>query len=77
LRKIRTLIRAFTVIALATAPLVHAQSAASKPIRLICPVPPAGAVDTASRAIATELAKVLGQSARSGQARSRIRWCLC
>jgi tripartite-type tricarboxylate transporter receptor subunit TctC len=34
--------------------------AQGKPIRLICPFPPAGAVDIASRAIAAELAKVLG-----------------
>jgi tripartite-type tricarboxylate transporter receptor subunit TctC len=37
-----------------------AQAFPAKPIRLICPFPPAGAVDIASRAIATELAKALG-----------------
>ncbi|NBS96461.1 MAG: tripartite tricarboxylate transporter substrate binding protein, partial [Betaproteobacteria bacterium] len=45
--------------------IAHAQSTAagfpSKPIRLICPFPPGGAVDIASRAIAVELAKNLGQ----------------
>jgi tripartite-type tricarboxylate transporter receptor subunit TctC len=46
---------------LATASIAGAQTA-SKPIRLICPFPPAGAVDIASRAIATELSKVLGQT---------------
>ena len=39
----------------------HAQSFPSKPIRLICPFPPGGAVDIASRAIAAELSKNLGQ----------------
>ncbi|HJV11058.1 MAG TPA: tripartite tricarboxylate transporter substrate-binding protein, partial [Burkholderiales bacterium] len=33
----------------------------SKPLRLICPFPPAGAVDIASRAMAAELTKILGQ----------------
>jgi tripartite-type tricarboxylate transporter receptor subunit TctC len=41
-------------------PAAHAQGFPSKPIRLICPFPPAGAVDIASRAIATELARALG-----------------
>ena len=41
--------------------LALAQAFPSKPIRLICPFPPAGAVDIASRAIADELTKVLGQ----------------
>jgi len=38
-----------------------AQSYPSKPIRLICPFPPAGAVDIASRATAYELSRILGQ----------------
>jgi tripartite-type tricarboxylate transporter receptor subunit TctC len=38
-----------------------AQSFPTKPLRLICPFPPAGAVDIASRAIAHELTRVLGQ----------------
>jgi tripartite-type tricarboxylate transporter receptor subunit TctC len=33
----------------------------SKPIHLICPFPPAGAVDIASRATAHELTRILGQ----------------
>ena len=37
-----------------------AQAFPSKPIRLICPFPPGGAVDIASRAIAVELSKNLG-----------------
>jgi len=39
-----------------------AQTYPSKPIRLICPFPPAGAVDIASRATAHELTKILGQT---------------
>ena len=39
-----------------------AQPLPAKPIRLICPFPPAGAVDIASRAIASELTKLLGQT---------------
>jgi tripartite-type tricarboxylate transporter receptor subunit TctC len=38
-----------------------AQNYPAKPIRLICPFTPAGAVDIASRAIAFELSKTLGQ----------------
>jgi tripartite-type tricarboxylate transporter receptor subunit TctC len=48
------------VAALSLAPLAGAQTSAGKPIRLICPFPPAGAVDIASRAIAAELSKNLG-----------------
>jgi tripartite-type tricarboxylate transporter receptor subunit TctC len=40
----------------------NAQTYPSKPIRLICPFPPGGAVDIASRSIAAELTKVLGQT---------------
>ena len=47
--------------ALAIVPTANAQTA-TKPIRLICPFPPAGAVDIASRAIAAELSKLLGQT---------------
>ena len=43
------------------APVAQAQGYPNKPIRLICPFPPGGAVDIASRAIATELSKNLGQ----------------
>jgi tripartite-type tricarboxylate transporter receptor subunit TctC len=39
----------------------HAQVYPNKPIRLVCPFPPGGAVDIASRAIAQELSKNLGQ----------------
>ncbi len=44
------------------APATFAQTFPSKPIRLICPFPPGGSVDIASRAIATELSKQLGQT---------------
>ena len=47
--------------AFAAAPAA-AQNYPTKPIRLICPFPPAGAVDIASRAIANELSKTLGQT---------------
>ena len=46
---------------LMTAPAAMAQSFPNKPIRLVCPFPPGGAVDIASRAIAQELSKNLGQ----------------
>ncbi|MEI7446807.1 MAG: tripartite tricarboxylate transporter substrate binding protein [Burkholderiales bacterium] len=45
----------------AAAPALRAQSFPSKPIRLICPFTPGGAVDIASRAIAAELSKTIGQ----------------
>jgi tripartite-type tricarboxylate transporter receptor subunit TctC len=45
----------------AIAPAARAQAFPNKPIRLICPFPPGGAVDIASRAIATELSKTIGQ----------------
>jgi len=42
--------------------LAFGQAYPSKPIRLICPFPPAGAVDIASRASAHELTRILGQT---------------
>ena len=47
--------------ALLSSPAAMAQAFPNKPLRLICPFPPGGAVDIASRAIAQELSKNLGQ----------------
>ena len=49
---------ALPVLGLPTA--VRAQAYPARPVRLICPFPPAGAVDIASRAIAAELSRQLG-----------------
>jgi tripartite-type tricarboxylate transporter receptor subunit TctC len=56
-------IRRFAVLLFAAsfAAPVAAQNYPSKPIRLICPFTPAGSVDIASRAIANELTKTLGE----------------
>jgi tripartite-type tricarboxylate transporter receptor subunit TctC len=59
---IRSIFRTLMAVALTTTSLAGAQTYPSKPIRLICPFPPAGAVDIASRAIASELSKILGQT---------------
>jgi len=54
--------RLFALAAALLVPLcAAAQNFPAKPIRLICPFPPAGAVDIASRATANELTKILGQ----------------
>ena len=55
---------AIAVLAAAVAiPVVaFAQAYPTKPIRLICPFPPAGAVDIASRATADSMTRILGQS---------------
>jgi len=49
------------LLALLLPSVAAAQGFPSKPLRLICPFPPGGAVDIASRAIAHELTKNLGQ----------------
>jgi tripartite-type tricarboxylate transporter receptor subunit TctC len=59
---LRILSRILVGAALLLTASVHAQTYPAKPIRLICPFPPGGAVDIASRAIAQELSKTLGQS---------------
>jgi tripartite-type tricarboxylate transporter receptor subunit TctC len=51
-----------TLLAACTLASAQAPAPATKSIRLICPFPPAGAVDIASRAIAAELGRVLGQT---------------
>jgi tripartite-type tricarboxylate transporter receptor subunit TctC len=53
---------AASLLAVAFAAPAAAQSFPAKPIKLICPFPPAGAVDIASRAIAHEMTKSLGQT---------------
>jgi tripartite-type tricarboxylate transporter receptor subunit TctC len=50
------------LLALALPLSAAAQSFPSKPLRLICPFPPGGAVDIASRATANEMTKILGQT---------------
>jgi tripartite-type tricarboxylate transporter receptor subunit TctC len=57
----RAISRTLLAFSLTAASLAGAQSFPTKPIKLICPFPAAGAVDIASRAIASELAKNLGQ----------------
>jgi tripartite-type tricarboxylate transporter receptor subunit TctC len=57
----RAISRTLLAVSLTAASLAGAQSFPTKPIKLICPFPAAGAVDIASRAIASELAKNLGQ----------------
>jgi tripartite-type tricarboxylate transporter receptor subunit TctC len=55
--------RLFAVLLSLALPLAAAaQSFPSKPLRLICPFPPGGAVDIASRATANEMTKILGQT---------------
>ena len=55
--------RLFAIAALFAFPLLAAaQAFPAKPIRLICPFPPGGAVDIASRATAAEMTKILGQT---------------
>jgi tripartite-type tricarboxylate transporter receptor subunit TctC len=49
-------------LALALSPSAFGQPYPSKPVRIICPFPPGGAVDIASRAIADALTKTTGQS---------------
>lgn len=53
---------AVLALGLALSPAALAQGFPAKSIRLICPFPPGGAVDIASRAIADGLTKVTGQS---------------
>jgi len=60
---LRSIVNALCVLMLTLAGgAACAQGASGKPIRIVCPFPPAGAVDIASRAIAAELSKILGVS---------------
>jgi tripartite-type tricarboxylate transporter receptor subunit TctC len=57
------MLRPFALLLALAMPLAAAaQAYPAKPIRLICPFPPAGAVDIASRSTANELTKILGQT---------------
>jgi tripartite-type tricarboxylate transporter receptor subunit TctC len=60
-RLVSALVLALASVALGL-PAAQAQGYPSKQIRLICPFPPGGAVDIASRAIADALTKVTGQT---------------
>ncbi|MCU0897441.1 MAG: tripartite tricarboxylate transporter substrate binding protein [Burkholderiales bacterium] len=55
-------ILAALALAFAVSPAAFGQAYPSKPVRIICPFPPGGAVDIASRAIADALTKTTGQS---------------
>jgi tripartite-type tricarboxylate transporter receptor subunit TctC len=55
------LLLALSSLAMLAAGPAAAQNFPSKPLRIICPFTPAGSVDIASRAIAIELSKTLGQ----------------
>ena len=58
---IRILVSAVAACSLgALSTVAQAQAWPARPIRLICPFPPGGAVDIASRAVAVELARTLG-----------------
>ena len=46
---------------LAVVPFAHAQGYPSKPLRIIVPVAPGGAVDTMARALVSALGQSLGQ----------------
>ena len=52
----------FALVLAAPAAAQNTPAYPTKPIKLICPFPPAGAVDIASRAIAHELTRTLGQT---------------
>lgn len=54
--------RAFALALAFAVSAASAQNYPTKPIRLICPFPPGGAVDIASRATSAELTKILGQA---------------
>jgi tripartite-type tricarboxylate transporter receptor subunit TctC len=56
------LTRCLVLAAVAVAGAVHADTFPSKPVRLVVPYAPGGAMDAAARMVATELTKALGQT---------------
>ena len=54
--------RLFALLLLLVPLLATAQTFPSKPLRIVVPFPPAGAVDIATRATAHEMTKILGQT---------------
>jgi tripartite-type tricarboxylate transporter receptor subunit TctC len=58
----RALFRMLSIAACAVlAPLAHAQSFPAKPVRIILPFPPGGALDTTARTVAAPMAESMGQ----------------
>lgn len=51
----------YTIVALATVTTANAQWGPTRPVRLIAPFPPGGAVDTVARIVASRLPERLGQ----------------
>ena len=59
---VRALLFAAAAMALGAAPVLADDSYPSRPVRVLVPYPPGGAVDIVARTLGDELAKSLGQS---------------